>query len=191
MAKFEMKNAIQMGHLANIAALAASIPDGDKEIRIIGYVIGKVRGVTYRANPNGDEPSLGLLGMFEATPTEEGRATIRSGVAFLPTAYTKMIADAIRGDQDVPKKAPPKGKAIDLDGISELQLAVEIGIRKNTGAGVGYEFAVTQLTDDVSKEDALAEVRSFLPASIEKRSAPVALPAPAASAKKPAKRGKK
>jgi len=186
----EMKNAIQMGHLCSLAALAASIPPGNTDVHVIGYIIGRVTGVSYRSNPNGDEPSMGLTGMFEATPTEAGRAVIRAPMVFTPTSFTKMVAAQITPpDAKAPKAAPPKGKSIELEGIAELPLAIEIGIRKNNGAGVGYEFAVTMLTPDDKAKDALAEVRSFLPAQIAQRSPAPALPAPTGKGKtKPKKK---
>lgn len=188
MALKEMKNAIQMGHLGNLAAIAASIPDGDRTSRPVGYVIGNATGLTYRANPNGDEPSIGLTGLFEATPVTEGMPIMVAPVIFLPKGFMDSITPLLaRGtEKNIPKKAPPKGKAVNIEATDQLPLALEIGIRKNTGAGVGYEFAVTMLTPDNEKQDALASVRQYLPNEIARQSVP-ALPAPAAKAK----RGKK
>lgn len=180
----EMKNAIQMGHFGNLAAIAASIPDGDKTSRVIGYVTGKAKGVSYRANPNGSEPSVGLNGIFEATPVQEGLPVMVAPTIFLPTSFCMMVAGVLMGNQKPPKSAPPKGKPINVDGVAEVPLVLEIGLRKNAGSsGVGYEFSVTEMIDNGGQaDDALAELREFLPAQIAKQSAP-ALPAPKSKSK--------
>lgn len=187
----EVKNAVQMGHLANLSAVAASIPDGDRDIHPIGYVLGKARGVSFRANPNGDAPSKGLTGTFEVTPTAKGRAVMVTPLIFLPSSFTEMVAVALMGDQKAPGKAPPKGKPINMDGVTEVELALEIGVRKNSGAGVGYEFSVTQLTPDTTANDALAGLRKFLPKELAQTADLPALAAPAEKSKAKAKSKKK
>jgi hypothetical protein len=180
----EHKNAIQMGHFANLAATAAIIGDGDRTVHAIGYITGKARGVSFRSNPNGGEPTLALNGIFEGVSTEAGHAVMVAPTVFLPMAFTKSIAAVLMGEKKWPDKAPPKGKWIDVDGTGEVELVLEIGIRKNSGAGVGYEFAVTQMNGGAEKSDALSELREFLPKEIAQHAAPKALPAPAKSAGK-------
>lgn len=185
MAAKELKNSIQMGHFANLAATAAQIADGSGENVIVGYVIGKANGVSYRANPNGDEPSIGITGQFEAIPTEEGRAPMVAPMIFLPNAFTKILVQEMLTADDMkgaPKKAPAKGKPINLPASVEIPLALEIGIRKNKGEGAGYEFSVTTRTEQ-GQEDAFADLRALLPDDMAKRTAP-ALPAPGAATKR-------
>jgi hypothetical protein len=159
----EIKNAIQMGNLASLSAVAAGIQPGDTSTHVIGYVIGRATGISQRSNPNGEEPSLA---MFEATPTEAGRAIMVAPVIFLPTAFCKMLADKLRGDQKLATKAPPKGKHIDIDGVAEIPLALEIGIRKSGGER-GYEFSVVAKNDsEMEKTDALADLRQYIPETL-------------------------
>lgn len=187
MSGIEVKNAIQMSHFINLGALAASIVDGDKTVHVIGQVAGKAKGVSFRSNPNGSEPSLGITGIFEARSIETDRPIMRAPMIFLPTSFAKMLAAQLAGDQKVPKAAPPKGKSIDLDGVAEIPLALEIGIRKTKGeGGVPYEFSVVTLgQDDMKAQDALADVRALLPAlGTQPALAQIAGPAPKGSRKK-------
>jgi hypothetical protein len=180
----EHKNAIQMGHFTNLGAVAGEIADGDKTPRVIGYVVGKATGVSFRSNPNGSEPTLALTGLFEAISVNEGQPPMVAPVIFLPTAFVKSVGAVLMGEKKWPDKAPPKGKSIDIEGTGEVPLALEIGIRKNSGAGVGYEFAVTSRSDENEKTDALHELRQFLPAQLAQRTAPKQLAAPAKGKKK-------
>lgn len=178
----EMKNAIQMGHFGNLAAIAALIADGDKTAVPLGYILGKATGVSYRANPNGDEPSMGLKGVFEATPTQDNLPIMVAPVCFLPRAFMDaIVAQMMSGkEKEIPKKAPAKGKHIDVDAGLEIPLALEIGIRKSTGSAVGYEFSVVSLANDKGAQDMFADLRTALPSDIVKRSAP-ALPSPSSA----------
>ena len=49
---FEYPARLQMSMLAPVKAMAEKIPEGDKEVRVVGYVFGEARGVSYRNNPN-------------------------------------------------------------------------------------------------------------------------------------------
>lgn len=185
----ETKNAIQMGHLGNLAAIAAAIPDGNREAVTVGYIVGKASGLSYRANPNDpNQPSVGLMGIFEATPCDNAAPILVGKVIFLPKGAMDVLVPLFASidQKDVPKKAPPKGKAIDLAATEVIPLQLEIGIRKNTGAGVGYEFAVS-MPDTFRGEDMLADLRKdFIPASL---AAPkTATPQLAAPARKGAKK---
>ncbi len=134
--------------------------------------------MTYRNNPNGAEPSIGITGQFEVTSTFEGAPVMVAPVIFLPTAFCKMLEGELMKGQEslVPKKSPAKGKGINVDGVASIALALEIGIRKNVGAsGVGYEFSVVQATDGSKASDPFADLRVLLPASAGR----AALPAPA------------
>lgn len=174
----EMKNSIQMGHIANLQAVLATIAEGDRSVHVIGHVLGRASGVTYRNNPNGAEPSIGITGQFEVTSTFEGAPVMVAPVIFLPTAFCKMLESELMKGQEqlVPKKSPAKGKGINVDGVASIPLALEIGIRKNVGAsGVGYEFSVVQATDGSKASDPFADLRKLLPESAGR----AALPAPA------------
>ncbi len=180
----EMKNSIQMGHFANLQAQLATIEEGDRSVHVIGHVLGKANGITYRNNPNGSEPSIGVIGQFEATPVDADAPVMVAPVIFLPTAFCKMLeTQLMKGkEKEIPKKSPAKGKGISIEGIGEIPLALEIGIRKNVGAsGVGYEFSVVQaIKGDDSAIDPFADIRALLP----NNRAQAALPAPKTTPKK-------
>ncbi len=185
----EMKNAIQMGHFANLQAVLATIGEGDRSVHVVGHVLGKANGITYRNNPNGSDPSIGVTGQFEATPVDDGAPVMVAPVIFLPTAFCKMLeTQLMKGkEKEIPKKSPAKGKGISIEGIGEIPLALEIGIRKNNGAsGVGYEFSVVQaVKGDDNATDPFSELRGLLPGN----RAQAALPAPKPQA--PSKKKKK
>ena len=189
MADRELTQAIQMKHLANVAGVAAAIPEGDNDARIIGYVIGKANGLSYRNGVDDKGPSIALKGIFEATPTDQTRAIIRGPAIFLPHAYALMAAEQLRGDQKAPAKSPPKGQHIDLEGVAEITMALEIGIRKTKGGGVGYEYVVRErMPDAKGAQDALADMRQYLPKELPSAAAIGMIEGPkAASRKKPGK----
>lgn len=181
----EMKNSIQMGHFANLQSVLAGIAEGDRTVHVIGHVLGRANGITYRNNPNGDEPSIGVTGQFEATPADPAAPVMVAPVIFLPTAFCKMLeAQLMKGKEKlVPKKAPAKGKGISIEGVGVIDLALEVGIRKNVGAsGVGYEFSVVQASgdDDAQLNDPFANLRSLLP----KGTTAPAIEAPGTAAKR-------
>lgn len=188
----EAKNAIQMGHLANLAAVAAAIPEASREAVTIGYVVGRADGLSFRANPNGDEPSVGLTGIFEATPADPTRSIMVAKTIFLPKSFMDTMIPILESKMSeadmkkIPRKAPPKGKSIDLKATDVIPLQLEIGIRRNNGAGVGYEFAVLGKRDPAA-QDILADLRSdFIPKELAApaTAAPKALAAPKKKGKK-------
>lgn len=186
----EIKKSVQMKHFANIASLVGSIAEGDSDIHVVGYCIGKARGVSYRNNPNGDVPSTALVGTFECIPAEGGRPVMVTPMVFLPSSFSDLVVSALmKGIEGVPKKAPPKGKAIDLDGTAEIEIAVELGLRRVKGEkAVNYEWSVSQLNSSASAQDTLSDVRKFLP---EKMAQFAALPAAPEAKQIAAPKGKK
>lgn len=192
--RVEAKNVIQMGMFGNLPAIAAGIPEGSKEAVTVGYVVGFADGLSYRNNPNGGEPSIGLNGQFECTPTTPDQPIIVGKTIFLPAGFMSTIIPALHdrlSEADkklIPNKAPPKGKAIDVKVADGERIAIqaEIGIRRNSGAGVGYEFAVT-LVRDAKAVDPFAELRSgIVPAQLQAPTTgtPKAIAAPKKKAKK-------
>lgn len=170
----ETKNVIQMGHLANLPAVAAAIPENSREVQVVGFVIGKATGLSYRNNPNGDAPTVGLSGIFEATPCDQSMPVIVGKTIFLPKGFMDTIIPALESTLTeaekklIPKKAPPKGKAIELQATDAIPLQLQIGVRRNNGAGVGYEFAVVMKRDELTKDDLLADLRKdFIPANLQ------------------------
>lgn len=191
----EMKNAIQMGHFANLGAMLESIAKGDRTVHVIGHVLGRATGISYRANPNDpNTPTIAVTGQFEATSVDGNAPVMVAPAIFLPTAFCRMLeTELIKGVEKIaekPKKAPAKGKAVNVEGVCEIPLALEIGIRKNEGAsGVGYEFSVVQAQSSDGKiSDPFADLRALLPgkttAAIADQSGGAAKPAPKKSARK-------
>lgn len=163
---------LQMSMMAPVKAIAASIPEGDKEVRVIGYVFGEARGVSYRNNPNSTdgEPAVGLIGVFEGVPSYEDfpgmdpkaacglRAGLGSGVCFLPPQLQGVIASQIGADGDVPRNLK-RGQRSDQLGVS-VPISVEVGIRKSDSP-VGYEW-VTRALAKVQKMSPLDRMRNAL-----------------------------
>jgi len=148
----EYPSRLQMSMLAPVKAIAAAIPEGDKEVRIVGYVMGEARGISYRNNPNDTDglPAEALIGVFNGIPSyapypgmvpeaaSDLRAELASGVCFLPPQAQATIVRQVRGADGVIPETPKRGKRIDQLGVV-VPIAFEIGIRKS-GSPVGYEW---------------------------------------------------
>ena len=149
---------LQMSMLAPVRKMAELIPEGDKEVYIVGYVFGEARGVSYRNNPNSadGENAVALTGVFEGVPAfgdmvglnekVADRALLRSGVLFLPTQAQDQVAKAVYGDE-APAEKMKRGQRSDKLGVT-VPLSFEIGIRKS-GGPVGYEWVTRGLANVV------------------------------------------
>ena len=164
---------LQMSMLGPVREIAASIPEGDKEVRIIGYVFGEARGVSYRNNPNSSdgEAAIALVGAFEGIPSyadypgmhpdnaSAKRAGLASGVAFLPPQAQAIIVAQVRGpNADIPA-TPKRGPRVDQLGVV-VPISLEIGIRKS-GSPVGYEW-ITRGLANVKAQSPLERMRAAL-----------------------------
>lgn len=164
---------LQMSMLGPVREIAASIPEGDKEVRVIGYVFGEARGVSYRNNPNSTdgEAATALTGAFEGVPSyadypgmhpdnaSSKRAGLASGVIFLPPQAQAIIVSQVRGpDDDIPA-TPKRGQRVDKLGVV-VPISLEIGIRKS-GSPVGYEW-VTRGLANVKAQSPLERMRTAL-----------------------------
>lgn len=168
---------LQMSMLAPVREIAASIPEGDKEVRIVGYVMGEARGVSYRNNPNDTDglPAEALIGVFNGVPAyadypgmkpenaSATRAELASGVCFLPPQAQAAIVNQVRGlDADIPE-TPKRGKRVDQLGVV-VPIAFEIGIRKS-GSPVGYEWVTRGIANvkAMSPIDRMRQALGFKP----------------------------
>jgi hypothetical protein len=157
---------LQMSMLAPVKKIADAIKDGDKEVRVVGYVFGTARGVSFRNNPNSTdgEAAKALIGAFEGIPSyvlEPGmsadddvskRARLASGVCFLPPQAQEVLVSAILASHDggTPSNSDIKrGQRSDQLGV-EVEVSLEIGIRKS-GSPVGYEWVTRGLSNVVAK----------------------------------------
>jgi hypothetical protein len=151
---------LQMSMLAPVRRIAELIPAGDKEARIIGYVFGEARGVSFRANQNSTdgESAAALIGVFEGTPsyadmpgmTEEEKCAHRprlaSGVCFLPTqAQEVIVKNVLSNDQEARPTNLKRGQRSDKLGVV-VPVSVEVAIRKSDSP-VGYEWVVRGLAN--------------------------------------------
>ena len=154
----ESKNKLNAGDLADCKAVAAAIPEGNREAHEIGVIVGFVRGLSYRNNPNDPtQPAIGLVGAFKGIPSDARRPAIVSPVLFLPTGIQAAIVDMVRGNAKAPiDGVPTKGKAVTVESDKELKIAVMIGIRKSNSP-IGYEFAAV-MEDTPTVESPLAEL---------------------------------
>lgn len=172
---FEYPARLQMSMLAPVRALAAMIPAGDKEVRVVGYVFGEARGVSFRNNPNSadGENAEALIGVFEGVPSFQDftdadgkkhicadRAGLRSGVCFLPVQAQAAVVAAVLGpDGERPTDKIKRGARSDRLGIT-VPITFEIGIRKSDGP-VGYEW-VTRGLAKVEQVSPLDRMRAAL-----------------------------
>lgn len=169
----------------SLGAMIKSMEKGDE--RMIGTIFGKANGVSYRSNKFGDAPSKALIGTFEGVPLDPDMPSVRSSRAFLPNNIQSILIAAVEGEnidkKDIPKKAPPLGKGIDLEGVKVVEFIVEVGIRKIvTDEGEKYEYICAMPSKPDEKDD-LADMRAVA-LSIMKREAPKQLAAPKAKGKK-------
>ena len=140
-----MVSAIQMKHLCNLALVAEQLTDKNPSI-VVGYVVGKATGIGFRAAFDADSgPSIGLVGAFRGVPTDPALPVLTGPAFFPPRNFAEMARSILLEgvpEKDIPKKAPAKGKGINIAGKAEMELKLEISIERNTGGGVPYKFAV-------------------------------------------------
>lgn len=207
---------LQMSMLAPVKRLAELIPEGDKEVRVVGYVFGTARGVSFRNNPNSTdgEAAKALIGAFEGIPSYEDiaglkdeekcerRARLASGVCFLPTQAQEVVVAAILAGNDAPAPSNSqikRGQRSDQLGV-EVPISIEVGIRKS-GSPVGYEWVVRGLANVIAKSP-IERMREQLGTAgaanfarivdqTEKGGKALAAPADKAAAKKPAAKKRK
>lgn len=174
-----MVTAIQMKHLADLDAVAKTLSDKNPSA-IIGYVVGHANGVGFRAAFDTESgPSIGLVGAFQGIPVDETMPILTGPMFFPPKAFAEMAqAELLRGvpDKNIPKKAPAKGKGVNVAGIAEMEIKLEISVERNVGGGVLYKFAVTQ-HGSANATDPFAAMRDFIPKEIAGKMQ-LALPAP-------------
>ena len=146
----------------SLGAMIKEMETGDE--RMVVTIFGKANGVSYRSNKFGDVPSKALIGTFEGIPVDPSRDSVRSSRAFLPSNIQNILIAAVEGeniDEKLrPKKAPPIGKGIDLEGVKVVSFVVEVGIRKiTTDEGDKYEY-ICAMPDKPEENDELADQRA-------------------------------
>jgi hypothetical protein len=95
---------------------------------LLGTIIGTATGFVERKSADGEEKFEGLAGQFRSIPADPKRDELESGVLFIPDAFHKMIAVALR-DQ---LKADPN---------ATISFGFEVSsIRANNPAGYSWDF---------------------------------------------------
>lgn len=165
---------LQMSMLAPVKKIADLIKDGDKEARVVGYIFGTARGVSFRNNPNSadGQAAAALIGVFEGIPSykneagleeadhSENRPRLASGVCFLPQQAQDTVVAAILAGQDRPDTSNIKrGQRMDQLGV-EVPISIEVAIRKS-GSPVGYEWVVRGLAN-VKAQSPIERMRESL-----------------------------
>lgn len=161
MADLRITNTIGPKDAGDINAALKTIPEGDgKTVAYLGAIFGKATGISYRSNKYSDEPSVALVGMFEAQPFDVNGAVVRGNSMFLNQAVQTMLVKAMLGDTPPSvTKAPKLGQKIDVDLGMEMPVKCEIGITRSDGEGVGYRFVINMI-GDLTKVNALDQMRA-------------------------------
>jgi hypothetical protein len=139
-------------------------PKGNRDVTVIGAIIGRVRGLSMRSNAYSDEPSLAFLGVFDGMPEHNPDGKLRSNACFLPRLINNTLAAVVQGDNKLPlDKAPKKGQKLDVWGLNEINFAVEIAV-VHDDTEVGFSYRVKQYGPDAFLiSDPLEAVRPLIP----------------------------
>lgn len=182
-----------------LAALAAGgVAETDtKTIAWLGHIMGMARGLSYRSNNFGDEPSIALIGVFESVPYDPANDVVRAPSLFMPRAIQAILTGAMLDGvtSDLVPSRITRGTKVDIPVGKEMKILFEVGCRRNAATGgAGYEFVVNQV-GEVEKIDTLEKLRVELttaPARLLAAAAPKQIAAPATADKtdKPAGKGK-
>lgn len=134
------------------------LADGDKSEHVLGTILGKVRGVSFRNNPNDPEnASIGLLGVFEGAPANPELPVIQAPLCFLPKSVHDMLCAAITEGMELPSSSPARGKPQNRRIDKEVPIKVEVGVRKSSSP-IGFEF-FTNMLMQADVVDVLADLR--------------------------------
>lgn len=110
---------------------------------LLGTVLGEVRGLSYRHNPQDDsKPSIALVGPFKFIPAAPDRPELWASRAFLPGAIHDAIVNALQGDKGAPMEKSPgrKEKPIDVMLGAVMHVVLEVGVRSKPESSVGYIY---------------------------------------------------
>ena len=133
----------------------------DKTAVFMGTIVGLVHGLTYRANPHGDEPSVGFKGVFEGTPSDPNADVIQAPVLFLPGAVSTVFEQTVLGGKPRPVDAAPKrGAHLDVP-TEQLQVLLELSVKKSDNAR-GYEY-VLNIHGEQKKVAVIDGLKAMLP----------------------------
>lgn len=160
MADMRITNTLGPKDAGDIATALKSIPEGDtKTVAYLGAIFGMASGISYRSNKYSDEPSIALVGVFEAQPFDVNGAVVRGNSMYLNQAVQQMLVKAMMGETPHSvQKAPKLGSKIDVDLGMQMPVKAEIGLVRSAGEGVGYRFIINMI-GDAAKVDVLDELR--------------------------------
>jgi hypothetical protein len=164
MSGIKMVNTLSVKHLISpdLVSEIRARPKEDRNPVLLGAILGRVRGLSLRANDFGEEPSIAFLGVFEGIPAAGPR--IRAQSCFLPRVISGTLAAAALGEQTLPTNiAPKRGNRIDVEGLNEIVFAVEVDIIRDE-TEVGYRYDVRMYGQDAFlTSDPLGDLRGYIP----------------------------
>lgn len=162
MAEVIQKTKLVLKDICNPKKIAADFKEGGNASILGGSLIGLVAGIhrAIRKAPDGlsDIEMVGLKGQFEGMSTDAERATIMSGICYLPQAFMEpIIAELEVYDKDEKKwVARPEWNG------NPIQIAAEVYVMQATNPQ-GYTWALKPV-GEVRTVDPLAELRKALEA---------------------------
>lgn len=143
----------------------------DKTVTPLGTLIGEVRGLSYRHNPQDETtPSIALVGPFKFVPSSPNRPELRAMRAFLPGAVHDAIVASLEGDNKRPVDKSPgrKDKAINVNIGAVVPVVLEVSAETAESTAVGYRYVTQnskkvplQLDDPLARLSALAGVKAL------------------------------
>jgi hypothetical protein len=166
-----VKNLTPPGLLEEVKGL----PKGNREPIKLGFIHGKVRGLSVRSNAYDTKPAVALVGTFEGLRLDG--SLIRSDACFLPSKVHNMIVSSVLGNERLPTEvAPKRGQKIDIMNLNEIEVVVAIEV-VHDDSEVGYTYICKLRGEDpFTHSDPLEHTRKYIPGSELKKGLPRATP---------------
>lgn len=144
-----------LGEPAKVKTMDAADLKATGNKYIMGYLIGRARGVIERTDEKKAEVFEGLSGHFRMIPSDPTWEEKESGVLFIPDAFHNMIADKLKAAW----KANPDDKN------ASVEFAFEVAsIPAKNPAGYSWSFTPAREFSEVDPLDNLMKDVAKLPA---------------------------
>lgn len=146
----------------DLQAAAAALSADDKDRHMLGTILGKATGLSYRHSKFSDDAAVALTGYFEFIPTDADVPRVTATSLFLPSTVHAVIIKQIEGDRERPVSGNLKrsDKPLDISMGVTVPIVAEISYSKTTGeGGRGYQYHVDIDTKAIKMEDLLADLR--------------------------------
>lgn len=149
-----MQTKIALKNVGNPKAVTM-LPDGTNELHL-GAIVGVATGIKNGKQADGVTPFVGLVGNFEAVPSDTSKEAVASGVCYLPDAFQQPIIDALAD------KVNDKGE-VTQPGATSVQFAYEVyAIKAQNPQGYSWQL---RSAIEPSANDPLAEAKAKLVAA--------------------------